>query len=268
MLPGDAELGQVQIDDWDEEAEEEEGATEEEELARVQQEIKRLQQEQEFILRRQATMQHAEARRQIISRERARLAEMQYNLDILCQREQGHEAPPHNQIPQPPPPPPPSPPHNQVPHQPPPSPPPPPHNHFFQQPPPLQVGTIDPKSPLAEYLQLTPWPLHYREVPPSKYHSNTNPRKFLMCYETAIASAGGDDTTLTKSLIISLENVVVNWYSRLSPRCIYSWQHLKDKILLNLQGFQAELDTEEDFLSHVQREKEPLPAFYRRFLQP
>jgi hypothetical protein len=42
MFLGDTELGQVQIDDWDEEAEEEEAATEEEELARVQQEIERL----------------------------------------------------------------------------------------------------------------------------------------------------------------------------------------------------------------------------------
>jgi hypothetical protein len=43
MLPGDAELDQVQIGDWDEEAKEEEAAAEEEELARVQQEIERLQ---------------------------------------------------------------------------------------------------------------------------------------------------------------------------------------------------------------------------------
>jgi hypothetical protein len=42
MFLGDTELGQVQIDDWDEEAEKEEAATEEEELARVQQEIERL----------------------------------------------------------------------------------------------------------------------------------------------------------------------------------------------------------------------------------
>jgi hypothetical protein len=39
------------------------------------------------------------------------------------------------------------------------------------------------------------------------------------------------------------------------------------KILLNFQGFQAELDTEEDFLSCAQREKEPLTYFYWRFLQ-
>jgi hypothetical protein len=41
----------------------------------------------------------------------------------------------------------------------------------------------------------------------------------------------------------------------------------KDKILLNLQGSQAEIDIEEDFLSCVQKEREPLPEFYRRFLQ-
>jgi hypothetical protein len=42
MAKGDAELDQVQIHDWDEEAKEDEAAEEEEELARVQQEIERL----------------------------------------------------------------------------------------------------------------------------------------------------------------------------------------------------------------------------------
>jgi hypothetical protein len=41
MAHGDVELDQVQIHDWDENAEEDEAAVEEEELARVQQEIKR-----------------------------------------------------------------------------------------------------------------------------------------------------------------------------------------------------------------------------------
>jgi hypothetical protein len=43
-----------------------------------------------------------------------------------------------------------------------------------------------------------------------------------MCYEAAIASAGGDEATITKSLIISLKDVAINWYSRLLLRCIYS----------------------------------------------
>jgi hypothetical protein len=88
-----------------------------------------------------------------------------------------------------------------------------------------------------------------------------------MCYESAIASARGDEATLAKSLIISLEDAAANWYSTLPPGCIYSWQQLKAKFLLNFLGFQAELDMEEDFLSCAQREKETLPNFYRRFLQ-
>jgi hypothetical protein len=108
--PQEEELDHVQISVWDEEA----AAADEEELARVQEEIERLRQEQETILRRQATMQRAEAHRQNISRERARLTEMQYNLEILLQ--QGRESPLHNQIPNQSPPP--SPPHNHILHHP------------------------------------------------------------------------------------------------------------------------------------------------------
>jgi hypothetical protein len=72
------------VQDWDEEAYKDEAAKEEE-LIRVQQEIERLRQEQESITRRQAAAQCAEARRQHINRERARLVELQYNIDILRQ---------------------------------------------------------------------------------------------------------------------------------------------------------------------------------------
>jgi hypothetical protein len=58
-----------------------------------------------------------------------------------------------------------------------------------------------------------------------------------MCYEVAIASVGGDEATLTKSLITSLEDATTNWYSRLMSGCIYSCQQFKEKFLLNFQGF-------------------------------
>jgi hypothetical protein len=54
-----------------------------------------------------------------------------------------------------------------------------------------------------------------------------------MCYKAAIASAGGDEATLVKYHIISLEDTTANWYSRLPPECIYSWQQVKEKFLLN-----------------------------------
>jgi hypothetical protein len=48
-----------------------------------------------------------------------------------------------------------------------------------------------------------------------------------MSYEATIASAGGEEATLTKSHIISQEDAATNWYSRLPPGWIYSWQQLK-----------------------------------------
>jgi hypothetical protein len=54
-----------------------------------------------------------------------------------------------------------------------------------------------------------------------------------MSYEAAIASSGGDDTTHTKSIIISLENTAANWYVRLLPRSIASWAQLKEKFLVD-----------------------------------
>jgi cob(I)alamin adenosyltransferase len=72
-------LEQIQIEDWEDEA------VEEEELPRVQQEIERPRQEQESITRRLATTQHAKTRQQHINREIARFAEVQYTIEILCQ---------------------------------------------------------------------------------------------------------------------------------------------------------------------------------------
>jgi hypothetical protein len=88
-----------------------------------------------------------------------------------------------------------------------------------------------------------------------------------MCYEVAIASSGKDDATLAKSVIISLEGVAANWYSRLPPRCIHSWQQLKEKLQINYQGFQADLSREKDVMSSTKYENETLLNFCQRFLQ-
>jgi hypothetical protein len=88
-----------------------------------------------------------------------------------------------------------------------------------------------------------------------------------MSYEVAIASSSGDVTTLAKSFIISLENATTNWYTRLPLRSITSWAQLKEKFLVNFQGFQVDLSTEEDFFLCQQYERETLPDFFRRFLR-
>jgi hypothetical protein len=67
------------------------------------------------------------------------------------------------------------------------------------------------------------------------------------------------------SFIISLKNAVANWYARLQPRSITSLGQLKEKFLVNFQGFQTKLSTEEDFLSCQPYERETLSDFFRRF---
>jgi hypothetical protein len=54
-----------------------------------------------------------------------------------------------------------------------------------------------------------------------------------MCSKAVIASVGGGEANLNKSFIISLEDATTNWYSGLPLGCIYSWQQLKEKFLLN-----------------------------------
>jgi hypothetical protein len=88
-----------------------------------------------------------------------------------------------------------------------------------------------------------------------------------MSYEAAITSFRRDETTLAKSFIISLENAAANWYARLPLRSITSWAHLKEKFLVNIQGFQVDVSTEEHFFSCQQYERETLPDFFYMFLR-
>jgi hypothetical protein len=145
--------------------------------------------------------------------------------------------------------------------------------HQPQQPPQQNTSpqtrqnNINSKCPLADNLQLALCLPQYRAAPPPKFFGESDPQKFLMSCEAAIASFGGDETTLTKSFIISLKNTAANWYARLPPRSITSWAHLKEKFLVNFQDFQTDLNTEEDFFSCQQYERETLPDFFNRFLR-
>jgi hypothetical protein len=61
-----------------------------------------------------------------------------------------------------------------------------------------------------------------------------------MSYQVDVASSGGDDSTIAKSFI--MEDLTLTWYSRLSPLSINSWKTLRDKFLLNFQGYRPETD--------------------------
>jgi hypothetical protein len=90
---------------------------------------------------------------------------------------------------------------------------------------------VDPDSPLSIGLQTTPWPLKFKPLSLPKYNGFRNSRKFLMRYESAVNSAGGDDVALAKSFIIACESPVLNWYSLLQPHLVSSWVDLNTKFI-------------------------------------
>jgi hypothetical protein len=52
---------------------------------------------------------------------------------------------------------------------------------------------VDPESPLSVGLQTAPWPSKFKPVSLLKYNGFGNSRQFLMMYESAVNSVGGDD---------------------------------------------------------------------------
>jgi hypothetical protein len=69
---------------------------------------------------------------------------------------------------------------------------------------------VDPDLPLSIGLQTTPWSPKFKPHSLPKYNGFGNSRQFLMRYESAVNSAGGDDVALEKSFIIACEGPILN----------------------------------------------------------
>jgi hypothetical protein len=112
-----------------------------------------------------------------------------------------------------------------------------PHAAAFQG-----VNYLDERSPLAPHLQVSPWPANFRVGTYPKYNDSTDPVQYIMSYQVVVASSGGDDATMAKLFIIALEGPALTWYTRLPPLSIDSWRSLRDKFLLNFQGYRPDTD--------------------------
>jgi hypothetical protein len=104
------------------------------------------------------------------------------------------------------------------------------------------INYLDEWSPLAPQLQALPWPANFRAGTYSKYNNSIDPAQYIMSYQVAIASTGGDDATMAKSFIITLKGPSLTWYTRLPPLSIKSWKGLCNKFLLNFQGYRHNTD--------------------------
>jgi hypothetical protein len=136
-----------------------------------------------------------------------------------------------------------------------------PHAAAFQG-----VNYLNERSPLVPHLQVSPWPANFRAGTYPKYNGSTDPAQYIMSYQVAIASSGGDDATMAKSFIIALKGPALTWYTRLPPLSIDSWRSLQDKFLLNFQGYRPDTDALAELSLCKQLEKETLREYYRKFL--
>jgi hypothetical protein len=71
---------------------------------------------------------------------------------------------------------------------------------------------------------------------------------------------------MAKSFIIALEGPAMTWYTRLPPLSIESWKALRDKFLLNFQGYRPDTDALAKLSLYRQQEKETLQEYYKNFL--
>jgi hypothetical protein len=99
--------------------------------------------------------------------------------------------------------------------------------------------TFDDASPLAAELQAIPWPPSYKPPQLPMYDGHSDPKQFLMSYETTISSYGDNAAVMAKYFVMAVRNVAQTWYSSLRPGTITSWQKLKDMLVTSFQGFQT-----------------------------
>jgi hypothetical protein len=136
-----------------------------------------------------------------------------------------------------------------------------PHAAAFQG-----VNYLDERSPLAPHLQVSPWPANFRAGTYPKYNGSTDAAQYIMSYQVTVASSGGDDATMAKSFIIALEDPALTWYTKLPPLSIDSWRSLRDKFLLNFQGYRPDTDALAELSLCKQLERETLREYYCKFL--
>ena len=63
---------------------------------------------------------------------------------------------------------------------------------------------FDEASSLAAELQATPWPPSYKPPQLPMYDRHSDPKQFLMSYEAAISSYGGNTAVMAKSFVMAV----------------------------------------------------------------
>jgi hypothetical protein len=99
------------------------------------------------------------------------------------------------------------------------------------------------------------------------FDGESDSRQFLMSFEATVITEGGDETTLAKSLVMTIKGLAQHWYSSLKAKSIHSWEQLKTNLLVDFQGFQPTGLTDMNLFNCKQQTKEPLSQYYKRIIK-
>jgi hypothetical protein len=111
-------------------------------------------------------------------------------------------------------------------------------------------------------LDSAPWPRRSNANTLPQYDGDYDPKEFLMKFEAAVESNGGDATTKAKALVLALKGEVQYWYANKQKGHITSWFQLRNKLLSNFKGMQVEdLDSNDLINMCIQGDRESLQEY-------
>jgi hypothetical protein len=138
--------------------------------------------------------------------------------------------------------------------------------HFAPDDAPLR--NVVPVSPLSVELESASWPRRFNANTLPQYDGDYDPKEFLMKFEAAAESNGGDATTKAKALVLALKGEVQYWYANIPKGHITSWFQLRNKLLSSFKGMQVEeLDSNDLVNMCVQGDRESLQEYMHRVVK-
>jgi hypothetical protein len=127
---------------------------------------------------------------------------------------------------------------------------------------------IFPVSQLSVELESAPWPRRFNANTLPQYDGDYDPIEFLMKFEAAVESNGGDATTKAKALVMALKGEVQYWYANIPKGHITSWFQLRNKLLSSFKGMQVEeLDSNDLVNMCIQGDRESLREYMHRVVK-
>jgi hypothetical protein len=123
-------------------------------------------------------------------------------------------------------------------------------------------------SPLSIKLESAPWPRRFNDNTLPQYDGDYDPKEFLMKFEAAMESNGGNATTKAKALVMALKGEVQYWYANIPKGHITSWFQLRNKLLSSFKGMQVEEMDSNDLVNMcIQGDKESLQEYMHRVVK-